>query len=185
MMMFGGMPVPLQFDSRYFALRTGMQSWVTAPSAEIADDLMLLRLGVRQRWQTKRGVPGQFRTVDWITLNAGERPSSPIRNETTLEPPWDLINYDARWHLGDRLTLTSDGFADAFGQGLRTVTLGGYLSRPERGTLYAGVRSIEGPITSTSAGCGVELSDEPQVDRHGSRVGGPGAGGKRSVNCTK
>jgi hypothetical protein len=60
-----------------------------------------------------------------------------------------LLNYDWRWHLGDRLTLTSDGFADVFADGLRTVTLGGYITRPERGSLYLGLRSIEGPLSSS------------------------------------
>ena len=67
---FPGQPsIPLQFDERYFNLRNGMQSWVTAPSTEIVDDLTKINLGVRQRWQTKRGLPGQERIVDWITFD--------------------------------------------------------------------------------------------------------------------
>ncbi len=52
---FGG-ALPPEFDERGHALRTGMQRWVTASSADIVDDLTQLRMGVNQRWQTKRGV---------------------------------------------------------------------------------------------------------------------------------
>ena len=55
-----------------------------------------------------------------------------------------LIDYDFRWHVGDRLTLLSDGFADVFTDGLRTATLGGLISRPEYGSVYVGFRTIEG-----------------------------------------
>ncbi|HEY6563587.1 MAG TPA: organic solvent tolerance protein OstA, partial [Pirellulaceae bacterium] len=140
---FGGLPnvdnfVPIKFDERFFAFRSGMQSWVTAPSAEIVDDLMLLRLGARQRWQTKRGIPGRYRIVDWMTLDLGAS-LFPEADRDNFGSAAGLLNYDWRWHLGDRFTLTSDGFADVFSDGLRTVTLGGYTSRPERGSLYLGV----------------------------------------------
>ena len=67
----GQTAAPIAFDERFYAMRSGMQGWVSAPSAEIADDLMLARVGVRQRWQTKRGLPGRERIVDWIVLDAG------------------------------------------------------------------------------------------------------------------
>jgi hypothetical protein len=50
--------------------------------------------------------------------------------------------------VGDRLTLLSDGFADLFADGLRTFSLGGVITRPERGRAYVGFRTIEGPISS-------------------------------------
>ena len=49
-----GLPYLPKFDERFYALRTGLQDWVTSPSTEIAGDLMALRLGADQRWQTKR-----------------------------------------------------------------------------------------------------------------------------------
>ena len=56
-----------------------------------------------------------------------------------------LIEYDFRWHVGDRLTLFSDGFADVFTDGLQTVSAGGLIGRPEQGSLYVGFRTINGP----------------------------------------
>lgn len=139
--------LPAKYDHRFFALRSGMQSWVSAPTPEIADDLMLYRMAARQRWQTKRGLPGQQRLVDWVTLDV-EATLFPRSSRDNFGEDIGLIDYDFRWHLGDRVTFLSDGFVDIFDQGLRTVTVGGMYSRPERGSLYLGFRSIEGPITS-------------------------------------
>ncbi len=58
------------------------------------------------------------------------------------------MDYDFRWHVGDRLTLVSDGIFDFFDQGQKIVTVGGFLNRPPRGSLYAGFRVLEGPIDS-------------------------------------
>ena len=142
-----GDDVPLQFDERYFALRSGLQSNVTSPSAEIADDLAVIKVGVRQRWQTRRGAPGRQRVVDWITLDA-QTSFFPNADRDNFGTGVGLFDYDFRWHLGDRVTILSDGFADFFDQGLRTVSVGAYAERPEVGSIFVGVRSIEGPISS-------------------------------------
>jgi len=142
-----GTDVALRHDERNFALRSGMQRSVTAQSTEIADDLMMGRISLRNRWQTKRGVPGRYRIVDVLTLDF----------ETTIFPKADRDNfgetlgpttYDMRWHVGDRTTVLSDGYFDYFDEGLQTVSLGVALTRPRRSQYYVGIRSIEGPISS-------------------------------------
>jgi hypothetical protein len=148
---FGGLPnvddlVPAQFDERFYALRYGMQRWVTGPT-EIADDLLLLRLGARQRWQTKRGLPGNQRVIDWMTLDSHVS-LFPKEDRDNFGEVAGLLSYDWRWYVGDRLTIMSDGYADTFDDALRVFTLGGHMTRPERGSLYLGFRSIEGPISS-------------------------------------
>jgi hypothetical protein len=129
--------VPFQFDARSYAIRSGLGSWVTSPSAEVADDLMAVRLGARQRWQTKRGPLTDRRIQDWITLDS----------QLTLFPKPDrdnfgevpgLAQYDFRWHVGDRTTLVSDGFQDFFPNGLRMFSVGAYLNRTFRSKLYLG-----------------------------------------------
>jgi hypothetical protein len=149
-LMSGALPptiVDPKFDPRRYALRSGMQNWVTAPVPEIADDLMALRLGVRQRWQTKRGVAGNQHLVDWLTLdmNASVFPDADRDN---FGQDVGLIDYDLRWHLGDRFSILSDGFADTFGDGLKTVSAGILINRPTVGNGYVGLRSINGPVTS-------------------------------------
>jgi hypothetical protein len=164
---FGGLPfpfletVPLKFDDRFYALRTGLQSWVTSPSTEVVDDLMLVRLGVQQRWQTKRGPPGSERIIDWISLDV-QGVIFPEGDRDNFGEELGLLEYDFQWHVGDRLTLVSDGFTDVFSQGLRKFTVGGIVSRPEVGSLYLGFRSIEGPITSNVllAAVGYRMSDK-------------------------
>ena len=163
-----GMNVPLPYDERYFALRSGLQSHVTSPSMEIADDLSLVKLGVRQRWQTKRGLAGEERVIDWITLDA----------QTTLFPAavrdnngadFGLFDYDFAWHVGDRLSLVSDGYLDFFSQGLRTASFGANVGRPEIGNVYLGYRMIEGPISSNilSAFLTYRMSDKWGVNAGG------------------
>lgn len=161
---FMGMPggnVPLAFDERTYAFRTGMQGWVTAPSTAIADDLSLLRVGLRQRLQTRRGLPGQARIVDWIVFNI-EGSYFPDPSRDNFDESVGLANYDFRWHVGDRVTLLSDGYADFFADGLRTASLGGLITRPGIGEAYLGFRSIEGPISSSivTARASYRMSDK-------------------------
>jgi hypothetical protein len=141
---FGGL-IPRQFDERFYAVRTGLGSWVSSPSPEIFDDLMVLRLGAEQRWQTKRGLPGNQHILDWITLNTHiSLFPEPDRDDFGQVP--GLADYDFRWHVGDRLTFVSDGIFDFFHEGQKTFSAGGFLTRPPRGSLYLGYRYIDGPV---------------------------------------
>lgn len=136
-----------RFDERFYAFRSGIQSDVTAASPEIVDDLMAAKFGVNQRWQTKRGPAGRQHTVDWIVLDM-EGTFFPKADRDNFGAAAGVLNYDFRWHIGDRFTLLSDGYADVFSQGLRTFSVGTRLTRPETGNLYLGIRSIEGPISA-------------------------------------
>jgi hypothetical protein len=138
-----------KFDPRSWAFRSGMQGWVTSPTTEIADDLMALRMGMRHRWQTKRGMPGRRHIIDWLTLDTNAT-WFPKADRDNFGQDFGLVNYDLRWHLGDRFTIVSDGAADFFGDGLRTVSGGVLMNRPTRGNAYLGVRGISGPITSNA-----------------------------------
>ena len=143
---FGG-ALPPQFDERGHALRTGMQRWVSASSTEVVDDLSQLRMGVNQRWQTKRGVPGRDRIVDLVALDV-DWIFFPKAERDNFGEEAGALNYDFRYHVGDRLTLLSDGYFDFFSQGLKTVSAGARFSRPGRADAYIGLLSIEGPISS-------------------------------------
>ena len=132
-----------------YALRSGLQSWVTSPTTEIADDLVTLRAGMRHRWQTKRGTPGQQHIVDWLTIDSNVT-WFPDQNRDNFGADFGLFDYDVRWHLGDRFTILSDGAADFFGDGLHMFSGGVLLNRPSRGSAYLGVRTINGPIKSNA-----------------------------------
>ena len=171
-------PFPARFDPRSYALRSGMGSWVTSPVPEVADDLMTVRLGMRHRWQTKRGMPGNRRIIDWIVLDTNAT-WFPDEDRDNFARALGLVDYDFRWHVGDRLTLLSEGIFDFFPDGQRIVTVGGFLNRPPRGGLYLGLRLLDGPISNqvltlaysyrmspkwiSSFGMSVDLGDEGNI----------------------
>lgn len=144
---FGGV-LPERFDERNYAVRSGMQRWVTAGSSEIYDNTQQARVGLMQRFQTKRGLPGRERIVDlaYLDVNATifPRPGKDNFGENV-----GGMNYNFRYHVGDRLTLLSDGYADVFSRGLKTISAGASMSRPGAGDLYIGMLSIEGPISAS------------------------------------
>ncbi len=138
---------PAKFDPRYYAIRTGLPGWVTSPTAEVAGDLMAMRMGMRHRWQTKRGMPGSRRIIDWIVFDTNAV-WYPDADRDNFGSSFGLLDYNFRWHVGDRLTLVSDGIFDTFDEGQKIFTVGGFLSRPPRGSAYIGLRVMEGPIES-------------------------------------
>jgi hypothetical protein len=145
---FGGMlpgSVPRRFDARTYAIRSGMQSSVTAPALEVVEDQQAVRLGMRHRLQTKRGRPGAEHIVDWLTLDAGAV-WFPDEERDNFGEDVGLVNYDLRWHLGDRFSILSDGQADLFPDGLQTVSAGVLINRPLVGNAYFGFRSLYGPF---------------------------------------
>lgn len=144
---FGG-TLPGEFDPRTYAFRQGIQTNVSSPSDVIADDLQQLRLGLHQRFQTKRGLPGRERIVDIVQFDV----------DTVLFPNADRDNfgetvgptrYDFRYHLGDRYSILSDGYIDFFDGGLSSISAGLRTSRPGVSDTYIGLLSLEGPISST------------------------------------
>ena len=144
---FGG-TVPAQLDERSYAVRSGLGSWVTSPSTEVVDDMMFVRLGMRHRWQTKRGAPGNERTVDWVTLDT-HATVFPRPDEDNFGEMIGMVDYDLKWHVGDRVSVLSSGYFDFFDQGGQMVSIGGYLNRPPRGGIYAGIHFMDGPFKST------------------------------------
>ena len=143
---FGGVR-PERFEERNYALRQGMQRYVTANSSEVLDDMVQLRSGINQRWQTKRGYPGRERIVDLVSLDV-DWIYYPKAERDNFGEDVGAINYDFRYHVGDRLTFLSDGYFDVFSQGLKAVSAGAMISRPGRGQAYIGFLSLEGPISS-------------------------------------
>lgn len=142
---FGTPGIPAKFDERFYAVRSGLASWVASPSTEVADDLMLLRLGAEQRWQTKRGRPGARRIIDWVVLDS-HISLFPKEERDNYGAMAGLLDYNFRWHVGDRLTFVSDGLFDFFSDGQQLISFGAFLARPPRGSLYLGMQLLEGPI---------------------------------------
>jgi hypothetical protein len=144
---FNSVPVPFPFDERSYGVRYGLQDWVTSPSTEIVDDLAAVRMGIRQRWQTKRGPMDRRRIIDWIVFDT-QAVYFPDPNRDDFGEPFGLLSYDFRWHVGDRVTLVSDGIFDFFDKGQQIASVGGFLNRPPRGSLYLGFANLQGPFYS-------------------------------------
>ncbi len=145
--LYGG-ALPPEYDPRTYAYRQGLQRYVTNPSDTVADDLQQGRIGVHQRFQTKRGLPGRERIVDLLRLDADLIlfPNAASDNfGETIGP----ATYDMSYNLGDRVSLLSDGYFDFFDEGLRSISAGVLTSRPGLGDMYVGLLSLEGPISST------------------------------------
>lgn len=140
--------IPLRFDERYYAIRQGLLAGnVTSPSAELADDLQLVRLGWNNRWQTKRGPVGNRRVVDWVKFDAGLN-LYPNDEENFGEIP-GLLDYDASWLVGDRFAVLSSGLYDVWGSGQKITRVGVQRRRPGLSSAYLGVDRLYGPIDST------------------------------------
>ncbi|MBI3464467.1 MAG: hypothetical protein HY000_15645, partial [Planctomycetes bacterium] len=143
---FGGM-IPLTFDERFYALRSGVQNSVSTPYTEIADDFQALRAGIRQRLQTKRGPVDNQHIIDWMTLDL-EGAWFPDEDRDNFGEPLGLLGYDYLWHVGDRTSLLSSGQWDTFDNAGSVWSIGGLLDRPPRGNFYLGYDVYNGPIES-------------------------------------
>lgn len=129
------------FDPQLYAIRK-----LVTTAADTVDDVQVLRLGLDQRLQTKRGFPGREHILDWMTLDIGLSwfPDSARDN---FGHSLALFEYDYTWHLGDRTSLLSSGWFDPFPDGARVFNIGLFLERPESLQYYLGFRTVD-PVGS-------------------------------------
>lgn len=155
-----GMPgFPMQFDPRLYALRRGMDEWVTGPT-EIAGDQTVIRLDADERWQTKRGQPGDQHIIDWITLDT-EVEVFPIAKEN-FGSSLGQFDYDFHWYVGDRTTVVSSGIADFFGDPDREFTVGAFLNRTNEGNYYVGYFYLGGPLAQQAISTAITYRLSPK-----------------------
>lgn len=132
--------------SRLFNPQTYAIRRLVDTSVDTLDDIHVLQLGVNQRWQTKRGMPGNEHVVDWMTFNLGVS-IFPARNRDNFGHTFGILEYDWVWNIGDRTALTSSGFFEPFDKGPRAFDVGAIYQRPDSTTLYMGYRQID-PLQS-------------------------------------
>lgn len=133
--------LPPQLDPQIYAIRTGLET-----AAETLDDLHAIRLGWRNRLQTKRGLPGARHIVDWATSDLSFT-IFPNEDRDNFGELVGLIQYNSAWHLGDRTSILSNGWFEPFDNGPRFWSIGLYLDRPPRGSLLLAYSSME-PVDS-------------------------------------
>jgi hypothetical protein len=139
-----GRPFPDGLDPRRYAIRRGL---MTAP--ESVDDLQVLRFGIRQRLQSKRGLPGQRHIIDWMTLDTSVA-WFPNENRDNFGDSFGLFTYDYSWHIGDRTSFLSSGWFETYDDGPAMWNSGVLLERPPRGSFYIGYSLLD-PIDSRVA----------------------------------
>ncbi|QDT54307.1 LPS-assembly protein LptD [Caulifigura coniformis] len=144
---FGGV-LPPEFDPRFYALRSGAGRGVADPYFELVDDQHVLRLGWRNRLQTKVGPPDRPRIKDWMIFDL-EGTIFPNADRDNFGETLGLINGRYIWNVGERTSLLASGVFDVFDGGQRIWNAGVLTQRGARGSLYVGFRQVDvGPIES-------------------------------------
>ena len=117
-------------------------------NVDTLDTIDVLQMDLRQRWQTKRGFPGQEHIVDWMTLDLSAS-FYPNPSRDNFGNSWAFLQYDWTWNVGDRTALFSTGWADPIQNGARTFTFGGTINRPNQTNFLLAYRYLE-PLNSQS-----------------------------------
>ena len=153
----------------------GAAASVTAPYNELVDNMNVLRLGWRHRLQTKVGPVNAPRIKNWMTLDL-ETSFFPDYNRDNFGEPFGLYAGRYNWYVGDRTTLTAGTLFDTFTNPERLWNSGSSSQRSTRGSVYVGIRDIQGGslLHQRNPDRQLQLRDEPQVDfvgRHRLRPG--------------
>lgn len=142
------------------------------------NDTSAAQIRLEQRWQTKRGGPGRWRSVDFATLNVeGNFFSSQPQGEFFLRPenfrgayfaslpetsiPRDSINADASWRASDSTIFLADQSYNIEKSHLATAAIGMAVQRGTRVSYYFEQRYVDSyglDSNVSSVGIGYELS---------------------------
>ncbi|MEX1016094.1 MAG: LPS assembly protein LptD [Phycisphaeraceae bacterium] len=118
-----------------------------------------VRLGLRQTFQTQRGGPGRWRSVDWLTLQTdfvfrsrdGDRPREPIARYFDYRPEYalggDHFYSRALWMVSDTLGVTGELTYDFQDNRVSQWRVGASLDHTPRLTSFVQYRDIQ-PIDS-------------------------------------
>lgn len=145
------------------------------------------QLALRQTWQTKRGGPGDWRSVDFLTLDVeangfvnkpskGELdPANPAYNlngwrgmyfysDPEASIPRDSINAQSTWRLSDQFVVLADEEWNADSNVLATASLGVAVKHDPRVIYFIGTRYVA-PLDSnvTTVAVSYDLSKKYTV----------------------
>jgi hypothetical protein len=129
------------------------------PDVDAINDIQAAQLAWHERWQTMRGGPGAWRSVDLLEVNVegnffANQPSATILNPTQFrgeyfpsDPetsiPRQGINADATWHISDTTSLLADDAWSLDGHELATASVGLAAWRDERLSYYLDDRYVQ------------------------------------------
>lgn len=135
------------------------QLYMYDTAVDAINDISGLDVGLHQRWQTQRGGPGQWRSVDVLTVDldlalfANKPNTFGFRNPTdfrgmffSTDPetsiPRDAINANATWRLTDNTVILADAQYNLDAEKLATGALGVLVRRDVQESFYLGDRYI-------------------------------------------
>jgi hypothetical protein len=131
---------------------------------EDIDDFYGTSLALRQRWQTKRGEPGQQRQIDWITLDLelnmfGNAPRDPLdigrfyESRPENSSPKSHVRADFMYRISDTTAILSDANFDLNDGNMDLLNLSYAVERTPRFSYFVGYRRI-GDTDSNLLGAG-------------------------------
>jgi hypothetical protein len=128
------------------------------PQVDAVNDIQAVQLALRQRWQTKRGGPGRWRSVDVFTLDTSvnlfaNQPAPVFRNPADFrgaffysEPEFSLArnsaNADATWRISDSTAVLADVQENLDYRKLATASIGVAVQRDQRLNYFIGTRYV-------------------------------------------
>jgi hypothetical protein len=130
-----------QFNPQRYIIRRGITNRV-----DTLDDINVLQLDMRHRFQTKRGFPGLEHTTDVFIVGASIS-YFPESSRDNFGHPFAFLEYDAVWNIGDRTALVSEGWFEPYEDGSQYYTVGAFLNRTDRTSFYLGYRQTD-PLNS-------------------------------------
>jgi hypothetical protein len=137
-----------RFNPRLYAIRRLIDS-----NPDTLDDIQVLQLDWRQRFQTKRGYPGLEHTVDWLTIDLSAS-VFPAANRDNFGKSVGFIEGNMVWNVGDRNGIYANGWVDPFEFGTRYWEVGTFFYRDDRSSLtlaYKHVDPLQSRVVSASA----------------------------------
>jgi len=137
---YGGI-LPAEFNARNYAIRNGAGLWASAPYHELADDLQAIRLGFRDRLQTKVGPMNAPRIRDWMVWEYGAS-LFPKADRDNFGEDVGLLYGHYRWNVSDRTSLLTDASWDLFDHAQNIWSVGILSQRSLRGSVYLGYRDV-------------------------------------------
>jgi hypothetical protein len=128
------------------------------PQIDAVNDIEAVQVALRQRWQTKRGGPGRWRSVDFFTLNLygnffANQPESRFRDPVDFRGlfmysnpefsiPRNSANMDSTWRISDSMTVLSSVQENLDRDKLATAAIGVAVQREARLSYYISNRYI-------------------------------------------
>jgi hypothetical protein len=128
------------------------------PNVDGVNDVTAVQLALRQRWQTKRGGPGRWRSVDVLSINTylnifGNQPANRFRDPIDFRGLYyysnpeasvarNSANADITWRVSDSTAVLADLEQNLDKVRLATASIGLAVLRDQRLSYFIGTRYI-------------------------------------------